>query len=305
MHGRVVFAGMDSEFSTKPLCALLDAGVEVAGIVRGNRGKRLSTSFRRSVNTCFSRHVGLKRVARRNGIPFFDVDEESQGRFVADLAGLQPDLLCVASFPCLLKEEVLRILPRGAVNMHPSMLPYYPGPNPYVPMIIHGEERWGVTIHAIDRGEDTGPIIRQQTIDYSPDDSGEVLHKRLIERGSRLIVESVLEMLSGECIPRPQPHVADRRRGKRLKKGEPTIVLKESAWKTRQFLNQLLFFAKPQLLVEDNGYVIRRVLRHVPKSTGITKVRIDVTSRLFVSKLRCRFPDGELWISARKTSVQS
>lgn len=95
---------------------------------------------------------------------------------------LVPDIGISAFFGYILKPEFLEIFPRGVINLHPSYLPFNRGSNPNVWSIIEGTPA-GVTLHYIDEGIDTGPIIAQEEVLVEPIDTGETLYCKL-ERAS-------------------------------------------------------------------------------------------------------------------------
>ncbi|MGI6455390.1 MAG: formyltransferase family protein [bacterium] len=75
-----------------------------------------------------------------------------------------PDFICVKSMSQLLKENIFSIPKYGTINLHPSILPNYRGPNPLFWTMFNQECESGMTVHYINKGEDTGDILRQYTI---------------------------------------------------------------------------------------------------------------------------------------------
>jgi methionyl-tRNA formyltransferase len=94
------------------------------------------------------------------------------------LSAPRPDLMITADYRYLLPLEVISRASRGAINLHPSLLPKYRGRAPLNWAILHGESELGLTAHCIDAGADTGDIVAQQRFTLEPDeDVGDALRK--------------------------------------------------------------------------------------------------------------------------------
>lgn len=102
-----------------------------------------------------------------------------------------PNLIVVASFPKLLKKEVLKYPQYGAINIHAAALPKYRGYHPINWAIIKDESEVGVSIHYIDEGVDSGDIIAQKLIQVTNKDDGNTLRKKLTSEGARLLIKVV------------------------------------------------------------------------------------------------------------------
>jgi methionyl-tRNA formyltransferase len=87
---------------------------------------------------------------------------------ISRLHDLNPDLIIVACFPLRLPPALLSLPPFGAINVHPSLLPAHRGPDPLFWTFHAGERRTGITLHHLDTGFDTGPIIAQRAVDLPP-----------------------------------------------------------------------------------------------------------------------------------------
>ncbi|MEN8165546.1 MAG: methionyl-tRNA formyltransferase, partial [Acidobacteriota bacterium] len=94
---------------------------------------------------------------------------------------------------------------RGMVNVHPSLLPRHRGPSPIQWALVSGDRRTGVSTMLLDEGQDTGPILLQETVDIDPHETAEDLSPRLALIGARLLVKTLDEMGKGALEPRPQP----------------------------------------------------------------------------------------------------
>lgn len=109
-----------------------------------------------------------------------------------------------AYFGYILAEEVLAIPPRGVVNVHPGLLPFNRGAYPNVWSILDRTPA-GVTMHWMDRGVDTGPIIAQHPVAVAPADTGESLYRKLESAALELFRETWPAIRAGTCPSRVQP----------------------------------------------------------------------------------------------------
>src|SRR5215472_5456459 len=91
----------------------------------------------------------------------------------------QVDLVALAGFMRVLKGEFLREFEGRIVNIHPALLPSFPGLEAWKQALDHGVKVTGCTVHFVDAGVDSGPIIAQKTVEVLDDDTPETLHQRL------------------------------------------------------------------------------------------------------------------------------
>jgi methionyl-tRNA formyltransferase len=120
------------------------------------------------------------------------------------LAGFKPDLLVVAAYGQILPQAVLDIPQYGCLNIHPSLLPRYRGASPVAAAILAGEETTGVTFMLMDSGLDTGPILVQEKMTISPQDTTGSLSVKLSHLSARLLPGVLQRWAAGEITPRPQ-----------------------------------------------------------------------------------------------------
>lgn len=115
-----------------------------------------------------------------------------------------PDLIVVAVFGQILKADIIGVPRLGAINVHPSMLPRYRGPNPFYWTLRNREEQTGLTVHHIDEGIDTGDIILQREMPVIPGDTETTLHHRSAEVARELLGEVVRRVADGSAPRVPQ-----------------------------------------------------------------------------------------------------
>ena len=107
------------------------------------------------------------------------LDEEAERAFVSALQSAKVDLIVLAGFMRVLKGDFLRAFAGRIVNIHPSLLPSFPGLEAWKQALDHGVKVTGCTVHFVDAGVDAGPIIAQQTVPVFENDTPESLHQRI------------------------------------------------------------------------------------------------------------------------------
>jgi phosphoribosylglycinamide formyltransferase 1 len=127
------------------------------------------------------------------------LDEEAEHAYIQRLREARVDLVVLAGFMRILKGEFLKEFAGRVVNIHPSLLPAFPGLEAWKQALDHGVKVTGCTVHFVDQGVDSGPIIAQQTVPVLETDTPETLHVRIQEAERRLYPE-VIAALAEERI---------------------------------------------------------------------------------------------------------
>jgi phosphoribosylglycinamide formyltransferase-1 len=107
------------------------------------------------------------------------------------------ELVVLAGYMRLLSPAFLERFARGVLNVHPSLLPAFPGMRAVEDALAYGVRWTGVTVHLVDDGVDSGPIVLQEPVAVREDDTAETLHARLQEVEHRLLPEAVRLALAG------------------------------------------------------------------------------------------------------------
>lgn len=126
------------------------------------------------------------------------LDDDAERRFIDTLQNAQVDLIVLAGFMRILKGEFLRIFANRVVNIHPSLLPAFPGLESWKQALDYGVKFTGCTVHFVDQGVDTGPIIAQQTVPVLAGDTAETLHQRIQQAEWELYPNAVAALARGE-----------------------------------------------------------------------------------------------------------
>jgi phosphoribosylglycinamide formyltransferase-1 len=149
------------------------------------------------------RAAALERAAAA-GVPAVFLDPKAYGdRGAYDAAVLdcldrhRVELVCLAGFMRILGGAFVERLRGRLVNIHPSLLPAFPGLHPQRQALDHGVKVAGVTVHFVDEGVDTGPIIAQASVPVRDDDTEESLAERILVEEHRLYPEVVRRFAEG------------------------------------------------------------------------------------------------------------
>jgi formyltetrahydrofolate-dependent phosphoribosylglycinamide formyltransferase len=143
---------------------------------------------------------GLRRAEDR-GLPTFVVelaqhpDRASWDTALTEAVAAQaPDLVVTAGFMRILGPVFLDRFGGRILNTHPALLPAFPGLHPVVHALAHGVRVTGATVHLVDAGVDTGPILAQRAVEVLPADTEQQLHERIKIVERRLLVDVVADM---------------------------------------------------------------------------------------------------------------
>lgn len=145
---------------------------------------------------------GLAR-ARELGLPAFCVTREGRTKHefedaIARVLETQAvELVCLAGFMRVLGPGFIRRFPQRILNIHPSLLPAFPGLHAQRQALAHGVRWSGCTVHFVDEGVDSGPIVAQAVVPVRDDDTEAELAARILVEEHRLYAEAIAKILAG------------------------------------------------------------------------------------------------------------
>jgi len=141
--------------------------------------------------------MALKR-AEKHGIKTIFIDptaylnsKEYDKVLIEKLKEFSIDLICLAGYMRILGEEVIQTFKEKIINIHPSLLPAFPGLNAQKQAIVHGVKFSGCTVHFVDSGVDSGPIILQTAVPVYDNDDEKSLSKRILEQEHYLYPKAI------------------------------------------------------------------------------------------------------------------
>jgi len=190
---RIIFFGTDA-FSVPALIRLLAEGWRVVGLVTKpdshvGRGQKLTPP-------------AVKRLADAKGIPV--LQPQAVADIHSELARLKPDAAVVVAYGKRIPAAVLKLFPKGLINIHASLLPQYRGASPIEAAILNGDDETGVTLMQIDEGLDTGPTYDAAKLQLTGTETRFDLYEKLAELGADLLSAKLPGILQGDHISIPQ-----------------------------------------------------------------------------------------------------
>lgn len=152
------------------------------------------------------RDAGILARARRHDIPSLWIpvhdsktrfDGEAEQACIRQLKAWQADVVVLAGFMRIVKPALLDAFPLRILNIHPSLLPAFPGIAAWKQALEYGVKVTGCTVHLVDAGTDTGPILLQKTVPVLDEDTPESLHARIQEQEHQAYPEALQIFASG------------------------------------------------------------------------------------------------------------
>ena len=218
---------------------VLDSDHDIVGVIesapRNHLKKRgfykIKAMLRWLCYSFFNRDRSLKALCEGLNIPYRFMTSSDDEGLLSWLREKNPDLIIVFSMSQLLKKGVFSIPRLGTINLHPSFLPEYRGPNPDVWQYINMEEYPGVTVHYVDEGEDTGDIICQDRM-HIPlgTKSPERLDRLIGKLGVALILKTLNAIEGGYATRVKQPAESPTCRARNLHPSEHKTIIDWENW---------------------------------------------------------------------------
>ena len=217
---RVIYCGMFGALSRLPFDALAAGAVDLRAVIVPPRTPQASPPPRAvralrppadwspcPASLAASLARTIVELAWARGIPVYEV-ARFDAAALATIAAHAPDLIAVSCFPLRFPPALLALPPLGVLNVHPALLPRGRGPDPlFWAFRERDPERagaGGITVHLMDGGLDSGPIVAQDAVPLPDGVGGGELEFQLAARGAALLVEAVVAITEGRAAPRPQ-----------------------------------------------------------------------------------------------------
>ena len=196
-NSRIIFCGT-AEFAVPTLDALMRSeNRPVAVLTRpdqpAGRGRR-------------PRRSPVKERAVQYGLDVLEPATLRSEEEAERIRALEPTVIVTAAYGLIFPRAVLDIPPRGALNVHPSLLPRHRGPAPVVWTLLEGDENAGVSIFLLEEGVDSGPLLSRRVAPIRSGETAGELTDRLAQMGAALLVETLGNWLDGSVTPEAQDH---------------------------------------------------------------------------------------------------
>jgi phosphoribosylglycinamide formyltransferase 1 len=137
-------------------------------------------------------------VIERNG----RTREEHDAEIISELKKRGAELVCLAGYMRLLSPSFIKAFPERIVNIHPSLLPAYPGLDVHARVLAAAETKSGCTVHFVNEDLDAGPVILQREVPVLAGDTPETLAARILEEEHGVYVDAVKHIISGSTVQR-------------------------------------------------------------------------------------------------------
>lgn len=194
---KVVILGA-GQMLTNLIAGCMDAGCNIVGVFRYDK-VRLPLIDRLIIDT-FNPSQEYTYIKSHN---LYEINATSanSAQFKKEILRLNADIILVGTWGEKLKKPIIDLPKMATINVHPSLLPKYRGPNPYLQAIKHLETQSGVTFHLMDEKYDTGALLAQEKVDIEPTDTGTELRKKISSTARKGICELMLNLDTKIVIP--------------------------------------------------------------------------------------------------------
>ncbi len=216
---RIVYCGC-GKFGIDSLNALKASSHQLVHIIthpekQAGRGRKLRAN-------------DVEQWAVQNNMPFAAIEDINSAEGVELVKKLKPDLLVVVAFGQKISVEIIKIAPKGAINVHGSLLPKYRGAAPINWAIINGEIQTGISIITLAEKMDAGEILAQARINIADDDSADIVHDALAKIAAPMLLETIDKIEAGRAVYTKQDN-SRATRAPKLKKSDGNLGFNQPA----------------------------------------------------------------------------
>lgn len=197
MSKTIVFFGNERlatgvQTNAPTLQALINAGYNVAAVV-----SNFEPGQSRKART-----LEIEAVAKKHNIPVLLPVKPAD--IIKELKGLDAEAGVLVAYGKIVPQSIIDVFPKGIINIHPSLLPLHRGPTPIESVILDGSKRTGVSVMALAKEMDAGPVYAQSEVELAGSESKQELVDRLLEIGGSMLIEVLPEILEGSVVALPQ-----------------------------------------------------------------------------------------------------
>lgn len=193
----IVYLG-SGEFGLESLTALMESEHDLRFVV--TQPPRAAGRGRKTTPTPVARWAGA------HAAPFSEVEDANARPVVENIARYEPDLIVVIAFGQKIGPALMSLPPKGAINVHASLLPKYRGAAPINWAIINGETEAGVSIITLAEKMDAGQILAKEKTEIEPKETAGELHDRLAKIAAPLLLKTIGQIAEGTAVYTEQDH---------------------------------------------------------------------------------------------------
>ncbi len=232
------------DFAVGVLKKMVEAGKNIVGVITApdrpaGRGRKLMAS-------------AVKDYAVSQDLKVLQPTNLKDESFLKELKKLDANLQVVVAFR-MLPKVVWQMPEFGTFNLHASLLPQYRGAAPINWAIINNEEKTGVTTFFIDEKIDTGSIIANKEVNIEEDETAETLHDKLMDEGSKLVLETLDLIEKGKANPKPQPKTSNLKEAPKLTSENTRINWSKSGKEIEAFIRGLSPYPVAWTILHNNN----------------------------------------------------
>jgi methionyl-tRNA formyltransferase len=172
----------------------------------------------------------------------------------------KPDAIIVIAYSQIIPEKILLIPKYGCINIHGSLLPKYRGASCIQAPILNGDKETGITIMKMDKGLDTGPILKQKILNISEEETSESLSHKLSLLGSEILIPVLLEYFEGKIIIKNQ----DEKKAsyvKIIKKNDGRINWLKSNFEIERLIRAMLPWPVAHSLIANDEFIQLKIFK--------------------------------------------
>ena len=197
---RVIILGKDDMLANLIRGSIL-ADVDIVGVLRYEN--LYFSGFQMLLNDTFNPSPALTLIKKYN-LNDMKFNSANSEEFKKEVLRLNTDIILVGTWSEKLDKEIIELPKIATINVHPSLLPKYRGPNPYLQTIWHGEKFSGVTFHLMTENFDSGAVLAQARIEILKIDTGKELRNKTVFCARLLCTELLNDLKKGCVVPIPQ-----------------------------------------------------------------------------------------------------
>ena len=296
---RALFLGMAGNFSPPSLLALLNGGVDVCAVMLPARHHEPGQPVLRSLEPPqqarpvlpvlqSSLHNPITNIAWQQHIPVWEVASMSAHETINLISQYRPDIMCVACFSLYIPRSILDIPPLGCLNVHPSLLPANRGPDPLFWTFHDGHRETGVTIHRMDEGLDTGPMVAQEKITVPDGITYAQLEAECAALGGKLLARSLWQLYNGTATLTPQDETKSSYLPMPADKDYVVIAAEWEARRVFNFIRGVASRSQPVTLIADEESM------QVMDAISYSQNNVDWNASDEIVKVKCM--DGDVCV---------
>jgi UDP-4-amino-4-deoxy-L-arabinose formyltransferase/UDP-glucuronic acid dehydrogenase (UDP-4-keto-hexauronic acid decarboxylating) len=189
MNKKIIFMG-GKQIGANCLKTLISKGINPTCVIPNRSDKGIDISW----------HESLLKIANKHNLLSLENSKVSDPLIIQKIQEINPEIIFCIGSTQLIPESILKSTRLGCLNIHPAYLPKYRGRYSTAHAIANGETETGVTLHWMDTGIDTGPIIIQKKISIEESDTAKTLYDKFTSVGTKLFETFLEKWLSGEKI---------------------------------------------------------------------------------------------------------